>query len=95
MFGVVYTLEPYTVTILTRGCCIVKLQKVFLNGLKVPLEIGLEVCYDVEITASSKLPKLLMVRAEAFDSCGNCNKSQEVSDAQQVNILNNLDILRY
>ena len=72
-----------------------KLQKVYLNGLKVPLEIGQEVCYDVEITGSSKLPKLIMAMGVAFDSCGNCNKSQEVSDAQQVNILNNLDILRY
>ena len=88
MFGVVHKLEPYTVTFVIYGCCTTKFQKVYLNGLTEPLELGMKVRYETEIATSSRLPKLATIRPEAFDNCKNCNISYKRSNTQQVNIQN-------
>lgn len=87
MFGTIYKIEPFTITILVRGNCTVKLQKIFLNKVKAPLEIGLKVKYEVEVAKNSKLPKLMEIEEYEFENCGDCGHPHEITCAQYVSII--------
>ena len=86
MLGTVLKIEPYTITFLIRRYCSVKLHKVFLNGVKSSLEIGVKVRYEVEDSTNSKLPKLIAIEAYEYDNCEDCGRSYELADAQVVSI---------
>ena len=86
MFAIIYKIEPYTITFLIRGYCSIKFQKVYLNGVISPLELGLRMRYEVEDSKDSKLPKLLEIEAYEFENCGDCGRSHEIYDAQFVSI---------
>ena len=86
MLGIIYKIEPFTVTILVRGCCTIKLQRIYLNKVKTPLEIDLKVRYEVEESRNSKLPKLIEIEPCEFDNCLDCGHSHEWTDAQFVSI---------
>ena len=86
MLGIIYKIAPFTITILVRGCCTIKLQKIYLNKAKTHLEIDSKVRYEVEVSSNSKLPKLTEIEAYDFDNCLDCGYSHEFTDAQFVSI---------
>ena len=93
MFGTISKIEEYTVTILIQGCCTVKLQKYFLGGIETALEVGLNVYFEAESAPKPLLSKLIILRAQDFDNCGECGKSNELTDAQVVSLT--LFLLKY
>ena len=84
MLGVIHKIQPNSLTILVQNCCSVKLKKVFLNGIKTPLEVGLKVYYEIEIYDDRVIPKLTKIINHEFDSCPDCGVFHEIGDAQYV-----------
>ena len=87
MFGTVYRVERYTMTLLINDCCSTKLQKVYLNKLE-SSPVGTMVIYEVEYAVGmGKLPKLKEIFPCDFDSCSRCGKSQDMMESQMVRFL--------
>lgn len=84
MFGTISKIETYTITILVRTYCAVKFQKIFLNGVKAPLELGLKVRYEVDESKNNKLPMLIEIEEYEYENCADCGQSHEIHDPQYV-----------
>ena len=87
MLGIIHRIQPNSLTILVQKCCSVKLEKVFLNGIKTPLEVGLKVYYETEIDVDRVIPKLTKIMNHEFDSCPDCGVFHEIGDAQYVSCI--------
>ena len=83
MFGYIHKLEANTVTLEVPSLCDSRLLKCHLNGIKTPLEVGLKVRFEAE-RRDNNLPKLTGICRAAFDTCTDCNKPYEITDAQVI-----------